>query len=241
MDAVTLLTLISLVASIVGAILAIVAIVLSLVLFLASHKSNLAMLSFLGDIKSSTKKTESSQEGTIKELVGAVAQRSSTKTVEEERTVLAEVEQLIAQETGFSDDAARKRLGKKVSKALSSSFSALSARLSEIPQSAADAVGARSTAAQDIGAHPGFYRVARWMTQNEGKYSFYGVKFLRETIFKADPASQAALQDAIERGMLILDSVENPANPEWKTTACKLNLSHPITREVLRSLGRADS
>jgi len=236
MDAMGTLTIVSLVASTLGAILAIVAITLSLVLFLASHRTSLSILTFLGDIKSSAMKTESSQDATIRRLVDAFTDKSARKTVEEERNVLAEVKQIIESEGDFASEAARKRLENKISAALSSSFSALTYQLTEIPHREA-ALPARGNApGDDMQVPPGFYRVARWMLQNEAKYQFFGVKFLRDTIFKTDPASQAALQDAIEREMVLLYSVDNPEKPEWKTTACRLNLKHPITRKVLTSL-----
>ena len=75
--------------------------------------------------------------------------------------------------------------------------------------------------------------VMEWIRKNERDYAFLGVKFMRDRIFKNDAAARAALQFGIDVGMLELYKVENPENPDWKTTACRLDRGHSIVQALL--------
>jgi len=81
---------------------------------------------------------------------------------------------------------------------------------------------------------PGAPKVIRWIARNEHKYDFFSVKFLRETIFAADPTAQQGLQFCIEKGLLDLYDLPNPNDPKHPTKACRLNRNHVLTTELLR-------
>lgn len=73
----------------------------------------------------------------------------------------------------------------------------------------------------------------RRINQMEGEHNFLSVKWLNETKFGDDPAMREALQVAIKDGIVELYPVDNPRNPAFQTTACKLVRQHPVVNKVL--------
>jgi hypothetical protein len=73
----------------------------------------------------------------------------------------------------------------------------------------------------------------RRINELENEHKFLSVKWLNETKFATEPAMQEALQIAIKDRILELYSLENPKNPSFLTTACKLAKQHPIIKKVL--------
>ena len=74
-----------------------------------------------------------------------------------------------------------------------------------------------------------------WIAELELQYRFLSAKFLREKMFSGDPAAQEALQFALDHGLLKTYKVENPKNPSWPTTACRLNRSHGMVEKILKA------
>jgi len=65
---------------------------------------------------------------------------------------------------------------------------------------------------------------------------FLSVKWLRETKFADDTKAQEELQTAIDRNMLEIYFIENPRNPKYPVSCCRLNKEHPTVRQILESL-----
>jgi len=73
----------------------------------------------------------------------------------------------------------------------------------------------------------------RRVNELENEHRFLSVKWLNETKFATEPAMREALQIAIKDGILELYNLENPRNPSFKTTACKLARSDATVKKVL--------
>lgn len=67
----------------------------------------------------------------------------------------------------------------------------------------------------------------------EKSHGFLSVRWLREKYFAGSPASQEALQIALDRSMLLTERIPNPKNPKGMTLTCRLNPDHPVVKEVL--------
>jgi hypothetical protein len=74
----------------------------------------------------------------------------------------------------------------------------------------------------------------RRINQLESQHRFLSVKWLNEKKFADDPALQEALQIAIKNGILELYSIDNPNNPDFKTSVCRLIRGHPTVRKILQ-------
>lgn len=81
-------------------------------------------------------------------------------------------------------------------------------------------------------------RLFRWIKNNESKFPFLSVKFLREKVFHNDSEMRSALQFAIDEGMLQKYKVPNPNNVAFPTTAVRIDLEHPLYKSaILTQLG----
>lgn len=238
MDALDALIVISLVASSIGAVLAIVAIVLTLILFLASHRTSLDTLKYLSEIKVSThvtEKTTTEQMATMQQgLIEIVSDRAESSAALEKTRILENVGNILSGEDGIVDDDARRRLRYKMEDAVNSAFHSLTYNLTKIQPQPQASTGGIDLSAAKAAIHPSAtQRVLEWIRNNEANYAFLGVKYMRDTIFQADAAAREALQYCIDVGMLELYKVDNPDNAAWKTTACRLNRSNDAIQAML--------
>lgn len=80
---------------------------------------------------------------------------------------------------------------------------------------------------------PGTANLLKWMINNEKEFKFFSAKFLREKVFKNDKETLGALQFAIDSGLLETYKVHNPKNPNFPTTAVRINRDHPMFDLVL--------
>ena len=230
MDAVGAFSLISLVAGAVGAVLAIVAIGVTIALFLASHRTSLQMLKFLSEIQTSTHATERTtseqMSAMLERLLGLVSERTQSSVAEEKAHIVGRVDSILSEELA-DDEALKKRIQGKMEDAISSGLRSLAYDVASLP------AGAVADRTPHDTYPPALVRVMEWIRKNERDYAFLGVKFMRDRIFKNDAAARAALQFGIDVGMLELYKVENPENPDWKTTACRLDRGHSIVQALL--------
>lgn len=67
----------------------------------------------------------------------------------------------------------------------------------------------------------------------ELRHKFLSVKWLHKKRFSKNLRMQEALQIAIESDMLLTYTIDNPDNPQFPTTCCKLNREHAVVREIL--------
>jgi hypothetical protein len=70
----------------------------------------------------------------------------------------------------------------------------------------------------------------------EAQNRFISLKWLNETKFGADPAMRETLQAAIKNRIVELYQIDNPKNPVFPTTACRLAVTHPTVVRVLRGI-----
>lgn len=76
----------------------------------------------------------------------------------------------------------------------------------------------------------------RRMLDIESEHKFVSVKWLREKKFADDPDSQAIMQAAIDKELLLTERIPNPRDPKYPILTCKLNREHQIVKEVLESV-----
>ena len=103
----------------------------------------------------------------------------------------------------------------------------------------------RGTDEQDLRALMPFIRT---MESLEGRLPFVGLTCLRDTIVRpglltddSRRGRQALVSDLISRGILETHLEENPGNPQYPTTAVRLNREHPMVRSALESQDLPDS
>jgi hypothetical protein len=232
------LTIASLVASCAGAVLAIVAIGVSLGFFMAGHRLSLSTLEALNEVKTSTHVTEvTSTQYTstmIDELFKMLRGRVVDKVTSEESLVDHRIEDILSKYTTTLSLDVRKTLQKEIRRELTGAFQSIKYRAATTPLETPPLgkVPSMPTTSLPLGVP----RVVLWMEENKEKYKFYGVKFLRDRVFRSDPAAQEGLQFCIDIGIFSLYKVENPNNPERKTLACRLNREHPSTEALLHMI-----
>lgn len=147
---------------------------------------------------------------------------------------MEDIDLVLNKELRDVDQAVKDRVREKVHSQLSGFFRAIQVHppLSVSPDSGSakeDPVADRPGAI----IAPAVPRLVKWLVENEKKFSFFSVKFLRERVFDSDPAAQEALQFAIDQGILETYKMDNPINPSWPVTACRLNRDHPTMRHIL--------
>lgn len=236
---VEVLSLVSLLLGIIGGVVGVAAVWMTWILYRAGVEDHRSTLQLLGRIESSSHTTEvTSTHFTERLLSGFVelvgrdvrgslnnAQVTAVQRVDSALTwLLRSVEPELAE-----------TVREKVRGELSEVFGTVKletasvARLGELEALATPA----STAGPRM-LVPGVPSVLRRVATKEGKLPFLSVKFLREKVFGGDPAAQEALQFALDNGLLETYQQPNPKNPDWPTTACRLNRKHPSVEEVLR-------
>lgn len=225
----------SLASGILGALLALMAIGISFGFFLAGHRVTVESLKALGKIESSTHATETSAMPIINRMLELLSS-GVTANLELGRVSLEEqVERILRSDPTTSQDSeAIDRLKKEILSELSTAFRSVEYKTSSMAPMRSEK---RATeAVLDVSRPnlpPAVPRVIHWMAKHKGNYEYFAVNYLRNRIFRADPAAQEAVQFCIDTGMLALSKRDNPNNPDFPTTTCELNRDHPATREIL--------
>jgi hypothetical protein len=62
-------------------------------------------------------------------------------------------------------------------------------------------------------------------------HAFLGLGFLNKKIM---PDRVDLITKSIEAGILVKYKVDNPSNPSFPTSACKLNEEHPLVKKLLK-------
>lgn len=233
-----LLSLIGLLVGIIGGVLGAFSIIVTWKLYQAGNRINIEAMKILSQVQTSSHTAEITSTHYTDRLVGALVDhlnRDMQSSLAAGRAMVTEhVDAALDAELRKIDKDIASRIREKVHHELSSTFRAIQVQSSSLSkfsdsESIKDHIAAQSKAL----VAPGVPRVVRWIVENESKFRFFSVKFLREKVFKSDPASQEALQFAIDQGILITYELENPVNPSRPTTACKLDRDNPLVSEIL--------
>lgn len=208
------------VASIVGSlatiILGVIAIWLSLYFYRRSNEVYTALTQILSRIEASSKTTEvTSTQVTSRLIEGVIGSLQKTTLSKVEEPTLLRISQRVNQSLQALPEDVRQSTIKEIREELKELFLVLRA---EAAPSALD---------YDWGPF------VRRIHQLEAEHKFLSVKWLNENKFAGDLGIQEALQVAIRDGILELYPIDNPKNPAFKTTACKLTHRHPIVKKVL--------
>lgn len=236
---VEVLSLVSLLLGIIGGVIGIAAVWMTWILYRAGLEDHRSTLQLLGRIEGSSHTTEVTSTHFTERLVSALVEllgrdvRGSLNNAQV--TAIQRVDSALTGLLRSIEPDLAARVREKVRGELSEVFGTVKleaasvARLGEL-----EAVATPVSTAGPRMLMPGVPSVLRWVASKEGKLPFLSVKFLREKVFGGDPVAQEALQFALDNGLLETYQQPNPKNPDWPTTACRLNRKHPVVEEVLR-------
>ena len=243
MPPVNLVSIISLIVGVIGGALGAFSILVTWKLYQAGSKINIEAMNALGQIKTSSHTAEVTATRYTERLVDALIEQlnqvfQANLTVGR-ASVVERVNAALTSELRDTNPAVTARVREKVYSELSSAFHVIQSQTASLPRLPNPEITRATSVTEQPKALlvPGVPRLVRWIVENEGKFRFFSVKFLREKVFKSDPAVQEALQFAIDQGILETYELKNPANPSWPTTACRLNRSHPVIRDILGETG----
>jgi hypothetical protein len=76
-----------------------------------------------------------------------------------------------------------------------------------------------------------------YQRKKKEKDNFVSAKWFREVVLKDKPGEQKAFQEAIDKGLIKTYKVANPKKPEYPTTACKVDESNPVVKDILKTTG----
>lgn len=228
----------SLIVGVIGGALGAFSILVTWKLYQAANQVNLDAIKVLGEIKSSSHTAEVTSTRYTERLVGGLMElvsRDVQASLTAGRATLVErIDEALAKELRGADQVLASRLREKVHAELASTFRAIKSQTATIPRlSDAEIVQGPPASTPKVVVAPGVPRLLKWIVDNERRYRFYSVKFLREKLFASDPVAQEALQFAIDEGILETYELPNPNNPSWPVTACRLNRNHPVACEIL--------
>lgn len=247
MDPLTLmdvLTIVGLVVSVLGGALSVFAIVVTWKLYQAGNQVNLETLKLLHQVNASSHTTEVTSTHFTERLVSGLldlTQKGVKNNLEWGlNSVSKRVESALNEQLASVNPLLAKQIKKRVLKDLSDTFRTLEYETAAIAQQTELEISHPGIA--QVQAHaailtPGVPRLIQWIVKHQSKYQFLSVKFLREKLFAGDPPLQEALQFCIDCGILELYDRQNPYAPGRPTKACRLNLNHPTSQEVLKLSG----
>lgn len=232
------LTIVGLIVSVIGGALGAFSIFVTWKLYQAGNSLNLETLRLLHQVSTSSHTTEVTSTHYTDRLVTALielTQKGMRDNLERGlSSVTKRVEAALNENLADVTPEVAARINKRVQKDLTDTFRALeydAAAITQLPES--ELSQPKGTQRQVTMLAPGVPRVLQWIAKNQNKYQFLSVKYLREKVFARDPPLQEALQFCIDRGVLQLYDCPNPYAPERPTKACRLNLEHPLTKQIL--------
>jgi hypothetical protein len=232
----------SLILGALGFFVGLISIVVAWKLYELGQKTYLETFKLLADIKSSSHTTEVTSTHFTERLVSALVELlgrdfTSTLTTAQSKTA-TRVGTILGQSLTTIEPELADKIRQRVQKEISDAFATLrfeTANVTRLPETIT-AESQISGSPKTVIA-PGVPRLIKWIMEEGSKFKFLSVKFLREKVFASDPALQEALQFAIDNTLLETYEVQNPKNPGRPVTACRLNQSHPVVKDILGSRG----
>ena len=208
----------SLIGSLATIILGVIAIALSTYFYRRSNDLFVALSQMLSRVEASSKTTEvTSTQVTSRLIDGVVGSLQKDTLSRAEHPAVLRMAERVNKSLHPLPREARQAIVKELRDELQELFSTLRAEASP------------ATLDYDWGPF------IRLIDELEGKHRFLSVKWLNQTKLAEDPALRESLQVAIEEGIVELYSVDNPKNPEFPTTACKLARENPVVKKVVGS------
>jgi len=213
------LKLLGIVGAVATIVLGVLAIWLALYFYRRANEINNALIQMVARIEASSKSTEVTSTQFTGRLIDAVTGTLDQTTLDqiEEKVTLRILERL-KPALQSAPASVSTQATKGVEEEVAGLFSSL--RIKAAPTS------------PDYDWGPFVRRIHELETQNK----FISLKWLNETKFVADPAMREALQVAIKNSIVELYRIDNPKNPVFPTTACRLAVTHPTVVRVLRGI-----
>jgi hypothetical protein len=232
-----ILTIVGLIVSLIGGALGAFSIIVTWKLYQAGNSVNLETLKLLHQVSASSHTTEVTSTHYTERLVTGLidlTQKAMRDNLEWGRiSATKRVEAALNENLGGLSPELAAQIKGRLLKDLSDTFRTLeyeAAAIGQIPEPELPQFG--PTQKQSTMLAPGVPRLVQWIVKHQPRYEFLSVKFLREKLFASDPPLQEALQFCIDRG--VLELYDRP-NPRGRTTkACRLNLEHPLTQQLLK-------
>jgi hypothetical protein len=197
-------------------ILGVIAIWLSLYFYRRSNEVYIALNTILSRVEASSKTTEvTSTQVTSRLIDGVIGSLQRENLAKVEHPAMLRISEKVDRALQPLPKHSRESATKEIRQDLEDLFLVLRAEVGP------------STIEYDWGPF------VRRISQLEAENRFLSVKWLNEKKLADDPALREALQIAIKDGILELYSLENPKNPDFETTACKLNKQNPVVKKIL--------
>jgi len=210
------LQIVGLVGSIATIILGVIAIWLSLYFYRRSNDVYIALNTMLSRVEASSKTTEVTSTQVTSRLIDGVIGSLQRENLEKlEHPAVLKISEKVDRALQPLPKQKRDSAVSEIRKDLENLFLILRAETGPI--------------AIDYDWGPFVRRIQVLETENR----FLSVKWLNEKKLSDDPALREALQIAIKDGILELYSLPNPKNPDFETTACRLNSQNPVVKKIL--------
>lgn len=231
------LELVSLLVGVMSLGLGILAFILSIFFYRQSSDLNRVSQAALTRIEESSKVTEVTSTEYTRRMTDALIQIASEnvrKKVEDiEAQTIKTLQRQIQEglQIGASDKSAK--ILEDVKKNLSSLTYQIEKTISQVL--APEKTSPSSLPASPTPSKSYMPQFIRRMAELEKSHNFLSVKWLHQDKFLDDPPMRECLQTAIDEGVVKTYPVDNPKNPGFPVTACKLDRDNPLVLAVLSS------
>ena len=206
----------SLVGSIATIILGVLAIWLSLYFYRRSNDVYVALNTMLSRVEASSKTTEVTSTQVTSRLIDGVIGSLQRENLEKlEHPAVLKFSEKVDRALQALPKQSRESAVSEIRKDLEDLFLILRAETGPI--------------AIDYDWGPFVRRIQVLETENR----FLSIKWLNQKKLSDDPALREALPIAVKDGILELYSLANPKNPDFETTACRLNRQSPVVKKIL--------